>query len=124
MVKWFAHFPFVLSTWWLALLPLATLAAGCWVWYSTVQFRKHSAAADWTAFAGAVAIFTLAFCGLAYSIFPYVVMDRVTLWQAASHTSALKMVLIGVAIVLPFLLGYTVFAHRVFRGKAQAAFYD
>ena len=100
--------------------PLATLAAGIWVWRATGQLKKDAAARDWTAFAGAISIFTLAFAGLAYSIFPYVVIDRITLWQAASHPSALKMVLIGVAIVLPFLLGYTIFAHRVFRGKAQA----
>ncbi len=124
MAKWFAHFPFVPRTWWLALLPLGTLAAGGWVWYATVCLEKDAAAADWTAFAGAASIFVLAFCGLAYSIFPYVVIDRITLWEAASHPSALKMVLIGVAIVLPFLLGYTVFAHRVFRGKAQAELYN
>ena len=94
--------------------------AGAWVWRATGQLKKDSAARDWTAFAGAISIFTLAFAGLAYSIFPYVVIDRITLWQAASHPSALKMVLIGVALVLPFLLGYTIFAHRVFRGKAQA----
>jgi cytochrome d ubiquinol oxidase subunit II len=118
--KWFSDFPFVPRTPWLALMPLATLAAGGWVWYATSRLRTNAAAPDWTAFAGAIAIFTLAFAGLAYSIFPYVVIDRVTLWEAASHPSALKMVLIGVAIVLPFLLGYTVFAHRVFRGKARA----
>ncbi len=122
--KWFAQFPFVPRSYWLALLPLATLAAGGWVWRATGRLRKDAAAPDWTAFAGAMTIFTLAFTGLAYSIFPYVVIDRITLWQAASHPSALKMVLIGVAIVLPFLLAYTVFAHRVFRGKARAALYD
>jgi cytochrome d ubiquinol oxidase subunit II len=118
--KWFAQFPFVPRSYWLTLLPLATLAAGIWVWRATGRLKKDAAAPDWTAFAGAISIFTLAFAGLAYSIFPYVVIDRITLWQAASHPSALKMVLIGVAIVLPFLLGYTIFAHRVFRGKAHA----
>ncbi len=122
--KWFAQFPFVPRSAWLALLPLATLAAGAWVWHATVKLKNNTAAPDWTAFAGAISIFTLAFLGLAYSIFPYVIIDRVTLWQAASHPSALKMVLVGVVIVLPFLLGYTVFAHRVFRGKARAGLYE
>ena len=122
--KWFAHFPFVPRTPWLVLLPLATLAAGGWVWHATGRLTRDDTAPDWTAFAGAIAIFALAFTGLAYSLFPYVVMDRVTIWEAASHPSALRMVLAGVAIVLPFLLGYTVFAHRVFRGKARAALYE
>jgi len=72
----------------------------------------------------AVAIFALAFAGLAYSLFPYVVMDRMTIWEAASHPSALKFMLVGVAIVLPFLVAYTAFAYRVFRGKARTGLYE
>jgi len=62
-------------------------------------------------FAASVAIFVLAFAGLAYSLFPYVVMDRMTIWEAASHPSALKFVLVGVIIVVPFLIAYTAFAY-------------
>jgi len=105
--KWF-DFPRTLG---LMLLPLATLAAWLWAWTSV---RKS----DWQPFAGAVVIFVLAFAGLAYSVFPYVVVGWLTLWEAASHPSALKVTLAGVVLVLPFLIGYTVFAYRVFRGKA------
>jgi cytochrome d ubiquinol oxidase subunit II len=111
--KWF-DFPRTLG---LMVLPLASLAAWLWVWAS---LRKS----DWQPFAGAVAIFALAFAGLAYSVFPYVVIGWLTIWQAAAHPSALKVVLAGVLLVLPFLIGYTVFAYRVFRGKAQAGLYD
>jgi cytochrome d ubiquinol oxidase subunit II len=79
---------------------------------------------DWAPFAAAVAIFVLAFAGLAYSLFPYLVMDRMTLWQAAAHPSALRFTLVGVVIVLPFLVAYTAFAYRVFRGKAHAGMYE
>jgi cytochrome d ubiquinol oxidase subunit II len=106
--KWF-DFPGTLA---LMLLPLATLAAWLWVW---AMLGKS----DWKPFAGAVAIFVLAFAGLAYSVFPYVVLGGMTIWQAASHPSALKVVLAGVLVVLPFLVGYTVFAYRVFSGKAK-----
>ena len=122
--KWFAQFPFPPHAPWLMLLPLATLAAGWWVWRATGRLKNKRASADWTPFAGATAIFVLAFAGLAYSLFPYVVMDKLTIWQAASHPSALKMVLAGVVIVLPFLLAYTVFAYRVFSGKARTGLYD
>jgi cytochrome d ubiquinol oxidase subunit II len=87
-----------------------------WVWRSLGR-------SDWKPFAGAVAIFLLAFLGLAYSIFPYVVLGGLTIWDAAAHPSALSVTLIGVAIVLPFLIGYTAFAYRVFRGKAKAGLY-
>ena len=79
---------------------------------------------DWMPLAATVAIFTLAFAGLAYSLFPYVVIDRMTIREAAAHPSALKFMLVGVAIVFPFLIGYTVFAYRVFRGKARAGMYE
>jgi cytochrome d ubiquinol oxidase subunit II len=118
--KWF-DFPRTLA---LMLLPLATLAAGWMVWATTGRLRRGEREWDWMPFAATVAIFTLAFAGLAYSLFPYVVMDRMTLWEAASHPSALKFMLAGVAIVFPLLLAYTVFAYRVFRGKARAGLYE
>jgi cytochrome d ubiquinol oxidase subunit II len=65
-----------------------------------------------------VAIFVLSFAGLAYSLFPYVVIDRLTIWEAAAHPSALLFMLVGIAIVLPFNLGYTFWSYRIFRGKA------
>ena len=71
----------------------------------------------------AVAIFVLAFIGLAYSLFPYVIMDQMTIWDAAAHPSALAFMLVGTLIVLPFIAGYTVYAYRVFRGKARAEDY-
>jgi len=61
----------------------------------------------------------LAFAGLAYSLFPYVVMDSLTIWDAAAHPSALTFMLVGTAIVLPVLLGYTFYAYRIFRGKVR-----
>lgn len=63
----------------------------------------------------------LAFLGLAYSVFPYVVV--MTIWDAASHDSALSFMLWGAAIVLPCIAGYTVFSYRVFRGKVREALY-
>jgi len=71
-----------------------------------------------------VAIYVLAFIGLAYSLFPFVVMDRLTIWEAAAHPSALVFVLAGTGIVLPFIIGYTVYSYRVFRGKVSGSAYD
>ncbi len=118
--KWF-DFPRTAA---LMLLPLASAAAWLWVWRMSGRLGRGAAAPEWAPFAGAVAIFVLAFAGLAYSLFPYVVMDRLTIWQAAAHPSALKMVLIGVSLVLPFLIAYTAFAYYVFRGKARASLYE
>ncbi|MBW8828604.1 MAG: cytochrome d ubiquinol oxidase subunit II [Burkholderiales bacterium] len=73
----------------------------------------------WLPFALIVTVFMLGFTGLAYSLYPYVVMDRMTIWQAASSPAALKVILIGVAISVPAIAAYTVLAYRVFGGKAS-----
>ena len=55
---------------------------------------------------------------------PFVVIDRMTIWEAAAQPSAMGFMLAGVAIVLPFLIAYTAFAYRVFRGKAHSGLYE
>lgn len=112
-MKWF-DFPRTLG---LMLLPLATAACGAWVWRSLGR-------SDWKPFAGTVAIFALAFAGLAYSLFPYLVIDRITIWQAAADPSALRFVLYGAVVVVPLIAAYTAFSYRVFRGKARAGLYE
>ena len=64
-----------------------------------------------------IVVFVLGFLGLAYSLYPYVVIDRLTIWQAASSPEALKVILIGTCISVPAIVAYTVFAYRVFGGK-------
>lgn len=117
--KWF-DFPRTLG---LMVLPLASAAAWFWVWRSTGRMERGQAAREWGPFAASVAIFTLAFLGLAYSLFPFVVIDRLTIWEAAAHPSALWMLFYGTAVVLPFLTGYTFFAYRVFGGKVKELTY-
>ena len=78
----------------------------------------------WVPFAMAVVLFVLAFAGLAYSLFPYLVLDRITIWDAAAATESLSFILWGVAITLPAILAYTVFAYRIFWGKTQELSYD
>ena len=110
--RWF-DFPRTLG---LMVLPALTLAAGLFTWRSL----KSS---DVRPFLGAVAIYVLAFAGLAYSLFPFVVMDSLTIWDAAAHPSALLFMLLGTLIVLPFIVGYTVYSYRVFSGKVRGGTY-
>jgi cytochrome d ubiquinol oxidase subunit II len=84
------------------------------------QSNQYGAAVP---FASTVGIFLLAFYGLAYSLFPWLVVDRVTIWQAASSTEALRVIFYGVVVVLPMIIGYTVFAYRIFWGKSTALQY-
>jgi cytochrome d ubiquinol oxidase subunit II len=71
----------------------------------------------WLPFVLLIVVFVLGFLGLAYSIYPFVVIGQLTIWQAASSPAALKVILFGVAISVPAIAAYTVFSYRVFRGK-------
>jgi cytochrome d ubiquinol oxidase subunit II len=77
----------------------------------------------WLPFLLLILVFLLGFLGLAYSIYPYVVIDRLTIWEAASGPAALKVIFIGTCISVPAIAGYTVFSYRVFRGKTGALRY-
>ena len=73
---------------------------------------------DWLPFAATMALFAIAFAGLAYSFYPYIVPERLTIYEAASAPESLLIILIGVAVVLPVILAYTALAYYIFRGKA------
>ena len=77
----------------------------------------------WLPFALLIVVFVLGFLGLAYSIYPFVVIGELTIWQAASAPEALKVILVGVCISVPAIAGYTVFSYRVFRGKTSELTY-
>ncbi|MEY3182507.1 MAG: hypothetical protein RLZ35_492 [Pseudomonadota bacterium] len=78
----------------------------------------------WVPFVGSMVVFLLGFHGLAYSFYPYIVPDRLTIWEAASTPSSLRIILVGVMAVLPFILAYTAFAYKVFWGKVKTLRYD
>jgi cytochrome d ubiquinol oxidase subunit II len=89
-----------------------------------VRLDQDNSYGEWVPFAATVAIFLLAFHGLAYSLFPYLVMDRMTIWDAAAAPKSLMFIFVGAAVVLPVIIGYSAFAYRVFRGKATDLRYD
>jgi cytochrome d ubiquinol oxidase subunit II len=117
--RWFS-FPEVLA---LVPIPLMTglLLVGLHIFLKGAPRENDRLA--WVPIAGAAALFVLAFFGLAYSFFPYLVPDRLTIWEAASSPEALSIILIGTVFVLPVILAYSVFAHWVFRGKATELSY-
>jgi cytochrome bd ubiquinol oxidase subunit II len=104
-------------------IPLACVAAFFAIRHVLATPRVVEAGYGWIVFAATVLIFVLAFFGLAYSIYPYIVIDRLTVWQAASATESLAVIGIGVAITLPAIIVYTVFMYRVFWGKARELTY-
>jgi cytochrome d ubiquinol oxidase subunit II len=118
--RWFA-FPNIIG---LMPIPLMTgaLFAALWVFLRRMPRADHSL--DYAPFMGAVSLFALGFLGLAYSFYPYVVPERLTIWQAASAPESLAIILVGVLVVLPMIVVYTAFSYWVFRGKASELRYD
>jgi len=116
--RWF-DFP---RTLWLMVLPVASLAAGLRLWILTGRLRRGDNVPEWAPFAWTAAIFVLAFLGLAWSMFPWLVLDRIAIWETA-HPSSLRVILWGAVVVLPFILAYNVLAYRIFRGKAREHLY-
>lgn len=104
-------------------IPLACGAAFLAAWHVLSRPRVLAAGYGWVVFVATVMVFVLAFFGLAYSLYPYIVMDRLTVWEAASATKSLLFILVGVAITLPAIVGYTIFMYRVFWGKARELTY-
>jgi cytochrome d ubiquinol oxidase subunit II len=77
----------------------------------------------WLPMALVVGVFLLGALGLAYSLYPYVLMDQLTVWQAASAPEALRVIAVGCAVAVPAIAGYTVFAYRIFGGKVRPLAY-
>ena len=99
-------------------IPVACAVAFYAVFHVTSRPRVVAAGYGWVVFASTVLIFVLSFLGLAYSLYPYIVIDRLTIWQAASATKSLMFIFVGVAITLPAIIVYTIFMYRVFWGRA------
>jgi cytochrome d ubiquinol oxidase subunit II len=71
-------------------------------------------------FAGALVVFLSGYLGLAASVFPAIVPYGVSFRDAANTPGAVAFVLVGVAVMLPLVLGYTAFVYWLFRGKVAS----
>jgi len=121
--KWFSFPNFVL----LLPIPVATAVLFAVIFRSLqrlpVRLAQGNEYGVWVPFGATVGVFVLAFYGLAYSLFPWLVIDKITIWQAAISPASMGVILAGAAVVLPMIIGYTVFAYRVFWGKSTALKY-
>jgi cytochrome d ubiquinol oxidase subunit II len=93
------------------LLGLAGLALLAW----SLARGRHG----WP-FLAAILVFLSGYAGLAAGFFPNIVPYDMSFRQAASADNALGLMLVGVAILLPTILGYTVYSYWLFRGKVTA----
>lgn len=75
--------------------------------------KKWEAAPFWLS----LALFFLGMAGLGVSMWPYIIPESVTIWDAAAPERSQIFMLVGVAITMPLIIIYTAWAYWVFRGK-------
>lgn len=112
--RWFS-FPNLIM---LAPIPFMTAALFIALRVFLARMPRADHSLDLVPFLGATSLFVLGFCGLAYSFYPYVVPERLTIAEAAAAPESLLIILFGAVFVLPFIVAYTAFSYFVFRGKA------
>jgi cytochrome d ubiquinol oxidase subunit II len=64
-------------------------------------------------------LFLSAYLGLQSGLYPFAVPPAITIYEAAAQRETQLITLIGALITLPFVLGYTFYSYRVFRGKVD-----
>ena len=79
---------------------------------------------SWIVYAALILVCLMAALGLAYSIYPDIIIGKMDLYEAAAATNSLHFIFYGVAITLPAILIYSAFVYRVFRGKASDLSYE
>ncbi|MEO0341879.1 MAG: cytochrome d ubiquinol oxidase subunit II [Pseudomonadota bacterium] len=117
--KWF-ELP---QLFYLAPIPIVTGLTFVLLWFAINRLKREPSIKAWQPFTLSMILFALAYIGLAYSFYPYVVPEKTTIYEAASATESLWIILFGTIFVLPTILGYTALAYYVFRGKAKQLSY-
>lgn len=118
--KWFS-WPEAL---YLAPLPIVSGILVFWLWSMLRKMPFANDRKSWLPFAAATALWVMAFGGMAYSFYPYVVPEQITIYEAASAPESLFIILIGTCVVLPTIMAYTILSYVIFRGKATELRYD
>jgi cytochrome bd ubiquinol oxidase subunit II len=107
--RWFTWPNIVLT----APVPVAVAAV------TVMLLRSLANRQDYRPFFLSLALFALSYAGLGISMYPYIVPQSITIWQAASPPNSQLFMLFGVAVLIPLILGYTAWAYWVFRGKVR-----
>jgi len=109
--RWFAWRPTLAFT----LIVPALLAVAAWALFTGLARDR-----DRWPFLAAQSMFVLCYIGVGISFYPHIVPPSLTIWDAAAPDSSLAFTLVGAAILIPLILGYTAYAYWVFRGKIDA----
>jgi cytochrome d ubiquinol oxidase subunit II len=108
-LRWFDT-PQIYVLW---LVPVITAAVAYAGWRGLGRPRP------WVPFASTIGLFLLSFLGLAISTYPYLVPPSLTIEDAAADPGSQLFMLVGMVVLLPMILGYSVLVYWTFRGKVE-----
>jgi cytochrome bd ubiquinol oxidase subunit II len=77
--------------------------------------KRHENAPYWIL----IIMFLISYAGLLLTIFPYIILHKLTYIEAAASDNALKFMLVGAIIVVPVLLYYSYYSYKIFSGKTH-----
>ncbi len=99
-------------------LPILTIIMLIMAWNSLA--KGH----EWRPFIYSIFVFLCSFAGIAISVYPYLIPYHLTIWEAAAPDKTLSFILVGVIVMLPVLIGYTLYAYYIFRGKSHEGYHE
>jgi len=105
-------------------IPVTTAIAYAVALWVAGHERILDAGYGWLVFASMLVICVMLALGLAYSIYPDIVIDKLSIQETAASTSSLKFAFVGVVIAVPMIFIYTIFIYRIFYGKASSLSYE
>ena len=105
--RWFAWPNIIL----IAPVPVAVAAI------AALHLRALTNRYDYQPFFLSLALFVLSYAGLGISMYPFIVPESVTIWQAAAPENSQLFLLFGVSVLIPLIIGYTAWAYWVFRAR-------
>ena len=105
-------------------IPLMTAVAFFTALWILSRQQILDAGYGWIVFVCMVVMCLMMALGLAYSIFPDIVIGKMNIWESAASTASLKFALIGTILAVPMILMYTIFIYKIFYGKSQPLSYE
>jgi len=85
--------------------------------HALAEDTGHGGLADARPFLLALGLFGLSYAGLGVSMWPMIVPPAFDIWQAAAPPASQMFLLVGAAVLIPLILGYTGYVYWLFRGK-------
>jgi len=103
-----------------SVVSLWVLMLVCFVGIELALGRLPTSRHEWLAalpFACCVMLFLTMLLGLAYGLFPYLILDVTTIWDAAADVASLQLVLAAAVVAAPVLLLFNILAYRSVFGR-------